>query len=221
MTLKNSINNLDFFKNLDVEQIELLCNFSFITKYKKESILYYETDIKNHLLFLVEGLVKIYKYDKFDNEIFLYHIHSNSLISELSSIESSQIQCFSNSAFVEDSVVLSVDFLKLQEHFLNNNILVKELMNSLLSKTHQLQCLINRELVFDATAKVAHMLFTDLKLFNSLKRQEVSFILHIQPETLSRVLKKMSREGIIEVENQEIIIKDEISLQTVFRGVAL
>ena len=122
---------------------------------------------------------------------------------------------------MENSLILSVDFEKLKEHFLNNNILIKELMNALLKKTHQLQCLVNRELVFDATAKVAYMLVQDLKMFNSLKRQEVSFMLHIQPETLSRVLKKLSRDEIIGIENQEIIIKDKLALNSIFTGVAI
>lgn len=221
MTLSQSIRSLDFFENLSDEQIDVLSNFSFISKYEKDSILFYETDLKTNLLFLVNGLIKIYKYDKFDNEIFLYHIYSNSLISELSNINTNEIFCFSNASFIEDSVVLSIDFLKLQEHFLNNNLLVKELMSSLLKKTNQLQSLVNRELVFDATAKVAYMLVSDLKMFNNLKRQDVSFMLHIQPETLSRVLKKLSRDNIIEIENQQVIIKDEIALNSIFKGVAI
>ena len=221
MTLQESIKTLDFFKNLDDNQIELLSDFSNISKYDKDAILFYETDIKNHLLFLVNGLIKIYKYDKFDNEIFLYHIYPNSLISELSSITNSEIYCFSNASFIEDSIVLSIDFLRFKEHFLDNNILIKELMNSLLNKNHQLQSLVNRELVFDATAKVAYMLVQDLKMFNNLKRQEVSFMLHIQPETLSRVLKKLSRDEIIDIENQEVIIKDQIALNSIFTGVAI
>lgn len=221
MTLSQSIRSLDFFENLSDNQIDILSNFSFISKYEKDSILFYETDLKTNLLFLVNGLIKIYKYDKFDNEIFLYHIYSNSLISELSNINTNEIYCFSNASFIEDSVVLSIDFLKLQEHFLNNNLLVKELMSSLLKKTNQLQSLVNRELVFDATAKVAYMLVSDLKMFNNLKRQDVSFMLHIQPETLSRVLKKLSRDNIIEIENQQVIIKDEIALNSIFKGVAI
>ncbi|AXK49533.1 transcriptional regulator [Aliarcobacter trophiarum LMG 25534] len=221
MTLNQSIKSLDFFANLDDKQIDFLSNFSFISKYERDSILFYETDLKTNLLFLVRGLIKVYKYDKFDNEIFLYHIHSNSLISELSNLNTNEIYCFSNASFMEDSIVLSVDFLKLQEHFLDNNLLVKELMNSLLNKTHQLQCLVNRELVFDATAKVAYMLVSDLEMFNSLKRQDVSFMLHIQPETLSRVLKKLSRDNIIEVENQQVMIKDKTALNYIFKGVGI
>lgn len=221
MTLTQSIKSLDFFENLSDEQIDVLSNFSFISKYEKDSILFYETDLKTNLLFLVSGLIKIYKYDKFDNEIFLYHIYSNSLISELSNINTNEIYCFSNASFIEDSVVLSIDFLKLQEHFLNNNLLVKELMSSLLKKTNQLQSLVNRELVFDATAKVAFMLSQDLEMFNRLKRQEVSFMLHIQPETLSRVLKRLSRNEIIQVDLGTVKITNNEALVSIFRGIGI
>lgn len=221
MTLIESIKNIDFFKNLSTQELELLSSFSSISKHNKDSILYYESEVKNTILFLVEGLIKVYKFDKFDNEIFLYHIYENSMISELSSLSSSEIYCFSNASFISDSSILSINYDKLQEHFLSKNILIKELMEALLKKTHQLQCIVNRELVFDATAKVAFMLFEDLKMFNSLKRQEVSFMLHIQPETLSRVLKKLSREEIIEISNSEITIIDEESLCSIFKGVGV
>ena len=221
MTIEETIRKISFFNNLNDEQIKLIASISNVSKYPNKSILYYESDINKNLLFLVEGLIKIYKVDKFDNEIFLYHIYPNSLISELSSTIDNEIYCFSNASFMENSLILSVDFEKLKEHFLNNNILIKELMNALLKKTHQLQCLVNRELVFDATAKVAYMLVQDLKMFNSLKRQEVSFMLHIQPETLSRVLKKLSRDEIIGIENQEIIIKNKLALNSIFTGVAI
>jgi CRP/FNR family transcriptional regulator len=170
---------------------------------------------------LVEGLIKIYKVDKFDNEIFLYHIYKNSMISELTSMNKNDIYCFSNAEFTEDSIVLSVDFEKFQEIFLSKNILTMELMEILLKKTHQLQCIVNRELVFDATAKVAFMLNQDLEMFNKLKRQEVSFMLHIQPETLSRVLKRLTRNGTIAIENGEVTIENEEELISIFRGVGI
>ena len=96
-----------------------------------------------------------------------------------------------------------------------------ELLEVLLNKTHQLQCIVNRELVFDATAKVAFMLSQDLEMFNRLKRQEVSFMLHIQPETLSRVLKRLVRNGTINIENGEVTIENEEELISIFREVGI
>ena len=77
--------------------------------------------------------------------------------------------------------------------------------------------MVNRELVFDATAKVAFMLWGDLEIFNSKKRQEVSFMLHIQPETLSRVLKKLSRNEIIDITNSKVTILNYDKLKTINR----
>ena len=221
MNLQGIIRKISFFNNLNDEQIKLIASISNVSKHPNKSILYYESDISNSLLFLVDGLIKIYKVDKFNNEIFLYHIYKNSMISELSSMNNNDIYCFSNAEFTEDSIILSVNFEKFQELFLSKNILTMELLEILLNKTHQLQCIVNRELVFDATAKVAFMLNQDLEMFNKLKRQEVSFMLHIQPETLSRVLKKLTRNETITIENGEVIITNKEDLISIFRGVGV
>ncbi|MFT5835291.1 MAG: CRP-like cAMP-binding protein [Sulfurimonas sp.] len=213
-----SIKKLNFFKSLDNVQLQEIKSISNIVECPKGSILYYENDTFNKIFFLVSGVLKVYKIDKFENEIFLYHIHKNSLISELTSLDNDSIYCYSNSEFMEDSIIIEVNFTKFKEKFLANNILNNEFINEILLKTHQLHCVVNRELVFDATAKVAFMISEDLEMFNSLKRQEVSFMLHIQPETLSRVLKKLKRSEIIEVENSNISILDHEKLNNIFRG---
>lgn len=213
-----SIQSLNFFSTLDKEQLSLLCDMSNLVKYPKDAILYYENEEFNKIFFLVSGLLKIYKIDKYENEIFLYNIYKNSLISELTTIDNSAIHCFSNAEFLEDSTILEINFTQFKKAFLSQNILNNEFINEILLKTHQLQCVVNRELVFDATAKVAFMLIDDLMMFNKLKRQEVSFMLHIQPETLSRVLKKLKRADIIDVENLDIIIKDKQALRAIYTG---
>ena len=221
MTVQKIIRKISFFNNLSDEQINIIASISTVSKQPNKSILYYESDINKNLLFLVEGLIKIYKVDKFNNEIFLYHIYKNSMISELTSTNNKEIYCFSNAEFIEDSIVLSINFEKFQEYFLSKNILTMELLEVLLNKTHQLQCIVNRELVFDATAKVAFMLNQDLEMFNRLKRQEVSFMLHIQPETLSRVLKRLSRNEIIQVDLGTVKITNSEALVSIFRGIGI
>ena len=221
MTVQKIIRKISFFNNLSDEQINIIASISTVSKQPNKSILYYESDINKNLLFLVEGLIKIYKVDKFNNEIFLYHIYKNSMISELTSTNNKEIYCFSNAEFIEDSIVLSINFEKFQEYFLSKNILTMELLEVLLNKTHQLQCIVNRELVFDATAKVAFMLSQDLEMFNRLKRQEVSFMLHIQQETLSRVLKRLSRNEIIQVDLGTVKITNNEALVSIFRGIGI
>ena len=221
MNIRNIIKGISLFRNLNEDQVTFISSISTIEKYPIKSILYYESDVSNNFQFLINGLIKVYKVDKFGNEIFLYHIYENSMISELSSLDDSEIYCFSNAEFMEDSIILNVNVERLQKHFLSKNILISELIEILLEKTHQLQYIVNRELVFDATAKVAFMLKQELHVFNKLKRQEVSFMLHIQPETLSRVLKKLNRNRVITIENNEVLIKDEEALISIFKAIGI
>ncbi len=214
----NFIKQLSFFSSLNSEKLDIVNSISKIITYPKNSILYYENDSSNKIFFLVSGLLKVYKIDKFENEIFLYHIHKNSLISELTTLNDDLIYCFSNAEFMEESIVLEVSFQELKTEFLSKNILNNEFINEILLKTQQLHCVVNRELVFDATAKVAFTLYNDLEMFNSLKRHEVSFMLHIQPETLSRVLKKLKRSSIIDIENSDIIVLNKEMLKSTYRG---
>ncbi|MCK9454402.1 MAG: Crp/Fnr family transcriptional regulator [Sulfurimonas sp.] len=212
------IKRLSFFDSLDEDKLNIIHNISKIVTYPKNSILFYENDINDRIFFLVSGLLKVYKIDKFSNEIFLYHIYKNSLISELTTLENNSIHCFSNAEFIEESIVLEVNFSEFKKEFLSKNILNNEFIDEILLKTKQLHCVVNRELVFDATAKVAFTLQNDLVMFNSLKRHEISFMLHIQPETLSRVLKKLKRNNIIDTENSDVIIINPEKLNNIIKG---
>jgi len=219
MKKNNLIKNINLFSHLEENALDKLSNISTLTTFSKDSILYYETDEKNKLFFLLKGLLKVYKIDKYDNEIFLYYIYPNTMISELSTLNSNKIKCFSNAEFVEDSLLLEIDFKKFQEEFLQTNELIKKFMQEIIYKNQQLQCIVNRELVFDATSKVAYMLVNDLDMFNQLKRNQVALILHIQPETLSRVLKKLVRNEIITIDKGCLTINNIDELHNIYLGI--
>ena len=219
MNISDAIKRIDFFIDLNDEQLEYLKNISIIRHFSANTIVYYEDDIDYSLQFLVDGTIKIYKIDKYDNEIFLYYIYSNNMISEFTSIDENSIYCFSNASFTEDGHILSIDFKKFKKYFINTGILTHSFIKEILNKTHQLQCILNRELVYDATSKVAFMLNNDLEMFNKLKRHQVAFMLHIQPETLSRVLKKLTRSEIISINGSKVKVLKENELSSIFRGI--
>ena len=80
----------------------------------------------------------------------------------------------------------------------------------------QMQCIISRDVVFDGTAKVAHMLVNELDTFNRLKKHEIAYMLHIQPETLSRILNKLTRNGTIEIVKNSIEIVNLQELKDIY-----
>jgi len=219
LTTLEAIDKIDFFNTLNDTQKLSLENISTLRTFSKNTIVYYEDDIDYSLQFLVSGVVKIYKIDKFNNEIFLYNIYSGNMISEFSSLDSDSIYCFSNAQFSEDGQMLSVNFEKFKKLFIDTAILVQPFIQEILSKTNKLQYIINRELVFDATAKVSFLISNDLTIINKLKRVQIAFMLHIQPETLSRVLKKLTKNNIISIEDNQINIIDGERLSSCFIGI--
>ncbi|MGE4418506.1 MAG: Crp/Fnr family transcriptional regulator [Sulfurimonas sp.] len=216
LSTKEIISSLDFFSSLDKVQIEFLSSISIIHNYSKEYVVYYEKKQNNSLLYLLKGLAKAYKIDKHNNEIFLHYIYENSLITEISNTKQDTLNSFANVALLKDSQILQIDYKKFKEEFLDKGILCSEFINEIILKSQQLQSLINREFIFNSTAKVAMMLHDDLDIFNNLKRAEISLILHIQPETLSRVLNRLKRDNIIDSKNAKIVVLDKEALISIY-----
>ena len=215
MSVKSIINSLAFFKTLNTKEVELLSSISTIHSYSSDYVLHYEKQENDTLLFLVNGLAKAYKIDKHSNEIFLYYIYKDSLISEISNLDDDYLLSYSNTALVEDSQILSIKYKEFKKHFFNKDILCKELINEITSRLQKLESLINREFIFDSVQKVAQMLDSDLNMFNKLKRHDISLILHIQPATLSRVLNRLKRNKIIAIIQGKVTILDAKELKDI------
>lgn len=216
MLLKDTLSSLDFFSSLGDEELDLLISFSSISSYAKEYIVHYEKQESSALLFLLQGVAKAYKIDKHNNEIFLHYIYAPSLISDISNLKKEKILTFSNVSLIEDSKILAIEYSKFKEFFLTKGHLCVEFTNEVIAKSNQLQSLINREFIFSSVAKVAMMLHDDLDMFNTLKRSEISLILNIQPETLSRVLNRLKRDNIIDSKNAKIVVLNKEALLSVY-----
>ncbi len=216
--IQDIIHSLEFFSNLNEDEMKQLISISSLKSYGSECLLHYEKSQSTKLLFLVSGLAKAYKIDKHDNEIFLYYIYKNNIISEISSLQNKHLTTYSSITFVEDSQVLSVDYAEFKEKFLDNGVLCLELASEVIKQSKLLQDLINREFIFDSVSKVAMMLSSDLDMFNKLKRYDVSLMLHIQPSTLSRVLSRLKRNTLIDIDHGKVIIRDKKGLEKIYEG---
>lgn len=216
ISFKEQIYSLSFFSKLEESYIQTLQDISQLHSYESEYVLYYEKEQNQNIFFLLDGLAKSYKIDKFNNEIFLYYIYPNSVISDISNITDNTLLSFSNVKFIEPSHLLAINFKKFKEIFLDSGYLCSGFSDELIKSSLRLQQLINREFIFNSVSKVAMMLHKDLEIFNKLKRSEISLILNIQPETLSRVLNRLKRDNIIDSIGGDIVILNYDSLKALY-----
>lgn len=209
---------LSFFSQLDDTLIRSIASIAYCRDYPAGFMLSYEQTESDRLLFLTQGLAKAYKIDKYDNEVFLYSIYPGAMLSEISSLDEEHLVSYANISIERDSTVLSIEYPRFKRSFLDNGLLGSQLSREILRQSKQLQRIIHREFVFDSISKVAMMLDEDLELFNQIKRHDVALMLHIQPATLSRVLKRLEREKIITIEKGNVRIADTQKLQNIYGG---
>ena len=215
MEYRECLRHFSLFSDLPDELFEQLLSIVTYKTLPASSILLYENDEVDNIYFLCSGLFKVYKVDRFEHEIFLYHLMPGTIISELTDFSEAPIRCFSNIEALEESVILVMDKKKLLSICEKTPLIYQYLLAAFSEKSRLMQCLINRELVYDGTAKVAYTLLFEKDLFGKMKKQEIAYMLNMQPETLSRILKKFVRKGVIELESNNVKILDRASLEEV------
>ncbi|MDX1807941.1 MAG: Crp/Fnr family transcriptional regulator [Sulfurospirillaceae bacterium] len=211
------LSSTPLLQSLPKDLIEEISTFSKIKSFNKGDILFYENDNVDMVYYILNGSLKFYKVDRFDNEIFLYKLSKNSLIFDLSKLcDEYIIQCFANAEFLENSEILAIDSKEFKSLMSSNHGFLKRVLKESFKMIQQLQCIISRDVVYDGAAKVAHMIDMDLENFNMLKKHEIAYMLHIQPETLSRILKKLVRTNVIEIDKNNVIVIDQEKLKSIY-----
>lgn len=203
------------FCNLNKDSLRDLKAVVHFKNYKKQEIVFYEEDKVSDIYFLLEGAVKAYKVDRFDNEIF-FGIFKNGLLNDCK--DKDKMATFVNIECLEDSLIACFESDKLRLLFEKSPQILKLFFEESLKRVGVLEEIVQRELVFDSTAKIAYSLYSDLEEFNMHKKQENAAFLNIQPETLSRILKKLHRDGVIQTNSLgKIEILDSQRLQMIFK----
>lgn len=211
------LKNIPFFSKLNDDILKELSSIAVAENFAAGDVLFYEKDTQGSIFYLLEGMIKFYKVDRFDNEIFLYKLNSNSLVFDISKFcDEYTLSCYANSEFIEDSQVVIFENKKFKEIIENSDKFMKIILNESFRMIQQFQCIVSRNVVYDGTAKVAHMLAHDLETFNKLKKHEIAYMLHLQPETLSRILKKLIRNEIISIEKNSAKILNFDELKEIY-----
>lgn len=201
------------FNSLQKETLHDLLKITFISKYKKNEILFYEGDAPKYLHILLDGNVKVYKTDKDGNRTVLHSFYSQSIIGEMANFHS--IPFPATAVCDEDGLVLKIHYSEFEKFFLVNPLVSLEFIKSLTKKIKALENFIFSNVMLDATGKVAEFLLENEKVY--YKKSEIADHLNITPVHLSRILSKFRGCQIIKDTNKEISIIDKQALQNLCR----
>jgi len=210
----NRVFNFYLFENLNKTQFDLLKDISVLKTFKSGNILFYEGDKPKHLILLVTGILQIFKTDYKGNKIVLHNFYPNSLIAEMVNLE--QLKYPASGVFITDGEALLIDYEKFEKYFLKDPEISFLFIKQLNKKIKYLEDVIINNIVMDSTTRVAKYLYEHEEEFKNLKKSQVAEYLHLKPETLSRIFKKLKVMNLITENRGKISILNKEGLKALY-----
>ncbi|WP_419763895.1 MAG: Crp/Fnr family transcriptional regulator [Arcobacter sp.] len=205
--MKAKLKDLFLFKDLDTEIIQEIENLSTELTLPKDSVVFYEGDESKNMFLLTKGIIKLYKVTSHDKEVILKYFHSNETIAEVANFEN--INYPATAQAFTDIEILKIDFEELKKIIHKNPALSYKIMTSLIKKIRNLENVISMHIVLDSQERVAKYIYDHTEDFFKTKNILVAEILNISPETLSRVLRTLKDENIINT-SKKFVDKDAL-----------
>ena len=207
------LRQISFFENLDDRELKLLASFSRKKTFTKGEVVFYEKDMPSSLILLTEGVLKVYKTDLKNNEIVLHRFKPYSLVAEMVTLEGFPYPA--SGVFDSEGTILEIDFEKFKKEFFHNPEVALNFFKSLSKKIKNLESVISLNIVLDSTARIAKYICENEEALR-MKHSQLAQHLHMTPETLSRMFKKLVTLELVEKTSNGYIITNREGLRVLF-----
>ena len=187
------LKEVSMFSSLKEDELRALEKISHIYEYKESATLFLEGDVSDSLMLLIDGVVSIFKHDNKGNEIVIGYFNRYSLLAEAATLRHTPLP--SSATFQSDGAILKIDIVEFEKLFITHPNISYEIIQSLLKKVDLLQQNIHFNIASTSTEKILHFYRENPTLSLDLKQYEIASILGMVPETFSRNIKKLVKEG--------------------------
>ncbi|GAA0176724.1 Crp/Fnr family transcriptional regulator [Clostridium sediminicola] len=206
--------------NLKHEQLSKVSAGTIKTNYKKGERIFSQGDKARKLYIVCSGKVKVFRYTGDGKEQILYILSPSdfSFIGAFNLLKENEFD-FSAEA-LEDTTICSLDKKDFDAILVENPKIMLKILEEAYDRINKVESLVDRLSTNDVSAKVAGLLISLIKDFgvktedgiiinSTLNREEMGSYAGITRETITRRLRVMHDEGLIEIRNnKQILIKD-------------
>jgi len=198
--IEQMLKKIDIFTTIDDDRLKAVVDITYIKNFNKDNIIFYEGDEANSFYLLLDGEVKLYKTKNNTQEVVLHYFVNPTMIAEMATLENIKFPatCVATKNNTKIAIINKEKFLQM---LLNDRDFSFYIIKSLTKKIKTLEATINRNLIFDATTKVCSFLKEHPNILNLYKNIQIANMLNMAPETLSRIITKLKKSGIIEQNN--------------------
>lgn len=220
--VRQNLKKVYIFSDLDDEELEQLARIVKVKTFNKGDIIFFDTEPYLGFYITVTGLVKIYKISKDGKEHILHLISPFNTFAEVPLFENfdemfeDSFRYPANSMAIEDETrVILVPARQFRELLENNGRICIKMVSGFAKRLRHLNHHIEELTLKDVTKRVAGYILTEQKktegreeISLNISKNDLAAYLGTIPETLSRTLKKLQDEEMIEVEGKKIKICD-------------
>lgn len=207
----NSMRQCVLLQPLDVEDFDEVVRTAKASQLPENRVLFLQGSALSHIYFLISGGIKLQRLSPMGDEKVIEIIRPGQTFAE-AVMFSGGAQYPVSAVAVSDSIVVGIHAGTYMTLLQKSNALSLNLLSKISQRLHWMVNEVDRLTLHNATFRLVDYLLSHISA-ESNERTEVSLIapkhviasrLSIKPETLSRTLKDLSKQGLISLDGSEI-----------------
>lgn len=207
----NSLKDIELFKNIEKSDLEEILKNSIVKKYKKENVIYLEGDTCKTYDIILDGKISIQDIDEDGNLNKLCDFNKGDVLGDvlIFSIENTypmNVICVKDCEILHLNKEILIKICQLDEFFLKN--FLEALSNKAVVLKNKIKILTSknlREKIINFLLKQEKIQQTKKIKLNMTKTELASFF-NVQRPSLSRELKNMKEDNLIDFDTKTITI---------------
>jgi CRP/FNR family transcriptional regulator len=208
------------FNILSEEEHDYLFSNSALVKFSKQEMIYKQGGLVSNIMIVESGLVKVF-IENDSNVLVLKIITPGNLLGMTSISEKNNTHQYNALTYV-DSVIRQIDINAFRSVVKQNTVFAKEIIDMLNANSIQINnrffCLSHKQSfgrLADILLCLSERVFRETEFELPISRKELAELTGLKSETVIRLLKQFSDEGIIHLNGKKICILDNQTLKKI------
>ncbi len=213
-------NSSKCFQKLLSSELEFINQNKTQVLYRKGESVCKQGAYTSYVLYLSDGLIKIYLESPNNKNINLKLLRNSEFLG-LSSLFEDNVFNYSATA-LRDSTVCLIEKNSFKTLIQNNGVFATDLINWYCKNEvhfyNLLRSLLSKQMygrLADTLLYLSDPVFSDAAVFSCLTRKDISEFAGLSPETTVRLLNEFKSDGIIQMEGRKIVINDPDALRKI------
>jgi CRP/FNR family transcriptional regulator len=213
---------INFFESIKPDDLLFLADKKTQITYLKGENLFKQGAFAPYVIYIIEGLVKIYLQTGHDKQVNIRLAKSGDFLA-FASVFGESVYTYSAIA-VKDSIICMIDKEGLKQTLLKNpEFALKVTSRNFRNEKHLFELIKNisykqmRGKLASALLYLSDEEFLEENIFQNLTRQDIADFASISNESAIKFLKELEKEGILKLQGKDIEITDYSKLEEISR----